>query len=510
MFAMRPASGAPELTLAQVLAARIAAIQALHLKHGQNLETMGALSGSGLLGRFHTWRAGADEREDESIGVRASSTFAIGKTIYEVNPSGDVRTIDGLLLRRETTGNFIDDGDFTAKPQFDRFLGPSTLPDGRAVYGIEVSPPGGQPETVYLDAKTWLIDRIAYAQDDGISTQDYYAYRVVQGVLLALREVESNGDHPFDITRVIRSVRIGDPIDAAVFTLPASSVIQTAAPVTVQLTQNLGHLYVPVQIQGHTYRFLLDSGAQVVVLDTQVARQLGLQTEGNMEVSGATRTGGLGEARLDSVQVGGATLPVRVVSVLNLRTLKGSIPIDGILGFPFFAAAEVRIDPAKMTMTIAKPGTLPVLGTMLPVDTDRQFVEVHATINGYAGRFVVDTGDNNELLVYNRFAQSHPGTVPVGDQRYASDYGVGGAAKAYSTAIKEFDLGQYRLYYRRAGVMLATQGAFADRFDAGNIGTGILRNFIVTFDVANQKLYVTPSSLYDDRHDYDLYQRQFP
>jgi hypothetical protein len=46
--------------------------------------------------------------------------------------------------------------------------------------------------------------------------------------------------------------------------------------------------------------------------------------------------------------------------------------------------------------------------------------------------------------------------------------------------------------------MLTDQGAFADRFDAGNIGMAVLKNFVVTFDVANAKMYVEQARGFDD------------
>ena len=46
--------------------------------------------------------------------------------------------------------------------------------------------------------------------------------------------------------------------------------------------------------------------------------------------------------------------------------------------------------------------------------------------------------------------------------------------------------------------MLATRGAFADRFDAGNVGLGILRNFVLTFDMAHDALYVERGADFDD------------
>ena len=46
--------------------------------------------------------------------------------------------------------------------------------------------------------------------------------------------------------------------------------------------------------------------------------------------------------------------------------------------------------------------------------------------------------------------------------------------------------------------MLATNGAFADRVDAGNVGLGVLRNFVATFDLGNAAMYLTPGSGFDD------------
>jgi hypothetical protein len=46
--------------------------------------------------------------------------------------------------------------------------------------------------------------------------------------------------------------------------------------------------------------------------------------------------------------------------------------------------------------------------------------------------------------------------------------------------------------------MLADRGAFADRFDAGNIGMGVLKNFVSTFDIANSKIYLQRGAGFDD------------
>jgi hypothetical protein len=174
--------------------------------------------------------------------------------------------------------------------------------------------------------------------------------------------------------------------------------------------------------------------------------------------------------------------------------------VDGVLGYPFFAAAEVRIDPDNSTLTIAQPGALPVSGSALPIEVGRQVPEIVARINNKIdGRFVVDTGNNSDLLVFHAFVEAHPGVVFYGGaQNFAANRGVGGSSAAVPVSVDRLQLGPFTLYNRYANVLLADRGAFAEGADAGNIGYGSLRNFIVTFDVANGTLYLAKARWFDD------------
>ena len=484
--------------LASILAARKTAIAAMHARDAQSVELIGMVSGAALQGNFHSWRSGGNQRYDENTGVRRESNLRLDGREYAVNENGAIRELRGLLLQRQRTQDFIESDGFVTEPQYDCFLGAQQLPDGRDVYAIAVAPPQGQSETIYLDRKTAMLDRVAYDDTDGTDTQDYYDYKLFAGVLIAQRSVESNGDHAFDLTRETVNVIVDRPIAADIFTLPEAPAVQTAVPVTVPLEVRDAHDYVRLGIAGHEYTFLLDSGAQAVVLDAHVAKEAGLTPQGQLEVAGAQRTGGLGVAALDSIQIGGVALPVRMVTVLDLRGVTGALPIDGILGYPFFAAAEIRMDPDAQTMTFAKPGALKPEGTSFNVDTDRELVELQARINGTDGRFVIDTGNGNELLVYSPFIRAHAGLIEYAGGQFAGNMGVGGSASAVGAVVAELDIGPFRFFNNSANVMLSTQGAFADRFAAGNIGLGLLRNFVLTFDLANAKLYAKPAAHFDD------------
>lgn len=473
-------------------------LAALHVRPSKTLEVRGVLGGAGLEGRYHSWQTDGKARYDEEFGIRRESSLRVGDNVYIINQSGNVRQLHGLLLQRQRTEDFIDSGDFVEQPKYDTFAGVKQLPDGRPVYELVVAPPDGQPETVDLDTKTLMIDRIGYDEEDGRSTEDYYDYGRFGGVLVAQREIDSNGDHDYDVIRYVQKVAVDRAIPSQVFEVPLTTVVQTDKPVTVPLTEHFGHYYTTVRVGTRNYTFLVDTGAQSVVVDSHVAQEQGLKAVGRLEVAGAQRTGGLGIASLESIQIGGATLPVHLVTVLNLRGATGQFDADGVLGYPFFAAAEVTIDPNAGKMTFAKPGALHAGGEAMSVDVDRQLVELQGKVNGTAGRFIVDTGNSTELLVFDPFMRAHPYLVQYEQRRFANDYGVGGAVRAVSTIIDELDMGNYRLFNRYANIMLAQQGAFADRFDAGNIGMGVLKNFVVTFDLANEQMYLQRNAAFDD------------
>jgi predicted aspartyl protease len=496
-----PAPAPTGLTLQQILDAHLAARRALHATGDpRTLQSSGTLEGLGLHGTFQFWRDGARERDDEILGVRTQRTLRLGDREYVQNASGGVRIIRGLLQRRQVTEDFIDSGAFARHPESVELLGYGRSADGRAIWKLRVAPPGGSVYGVGLDAATWMVDEKSYPEGDSIATVDYSDYRAIQGALVPFVEVDSNGDRAFDITSHVLQVAVDRPIDASVFEPFVAAAIDAPAPEKVTLETSQGHLFVHVVVKGVPMLFLLDSGSQGLFMDPGAAQKIGLTGEGTMEIRGARRTQGLGVAALDSLQIGNARFPVGVISIVSLSSITfDGRTADGVLGYPFFAATELRIDPEKLTMTIARPGSLPPQGKSVAVDTDRELPEITALINGTPARFLVDTGNSNELLVFHAFVEAHRGLVNYSSARtFAPNTGVGGSSAVVSTLVDELQIGPFKLYNRRAGVVLSTNGAFADSEDAGNIGWGSLRNFFVTFDLANQSLQLDPTRWYDD------------
>ncbi len=470
------------------------------MREPKSHETTGTLSGLGLQGTFHEWQDGDKQRRDERLGIRTQRILRVGKTMWIQNTSGEIRELHGLLARRQITADFIATGDFAEEPQFVHFIDRTTLPDGRAVYRLKIAPPTGEPYTIAIDAKTWMIDQMSYVEHAAPETMTYYDYRTVDGMLIPFEEIDSNGDSKYDVTSHVTAVSVDTPIDPSVFAPLHPEAVAESAPVTVPYHLVNGLPFVTVGIDGHSYEFLLDSGSQGNVVDRTVAEQLQLHPQGTLEIRGVDRTASMGVVATPPMSIGAAQLPRGVATVLDLSTIvRGSHPMQGVLGYPFFAASEVRFDPDASTVTIAKPGTLPPVGEKLDVDTDRELAEVHATIDRNATtRLVVDTGNSNELLLFSSFIRDHEGVVNFAGNRPVANRGVGGSTDAVGAMVDELDLGSYRLYNRYANVILSKSGAFADRNDGGNVGFGVLRNFIATFDLANHALYLDRARGFDD------------
>ena len=425
--------------------------------------------------------------------MRRERVLYLGERVIVQDGNGNVRELRGIVARRERTQRYVDSGAFLENPRSVKLVGATKL-RGRAAFTLEITAPEGEPETLVVDALTGLPLREQYIEGDGPIWVDVEEWREVEGHLFPWRSIVSDGEHAFDFTQVTERVRINGAIADETFAPPAPRYLDLKAPVTVPIVESGAHFFCDVAIGGRIYRFLIDSGASGIVLDTHVAREQNLREEGVLEVRGATRSGGLHLVLVPSLRIGEAALRDLIATSLDL----GSLRADGILGYPLFAAGLVRLDPVAKTMTLASPDGLAPRGERLEIELDRTLPEATLGINGTVrAPFLLDTGNSTEVLLFKWFVELHPGLVPfTGEDRRS--FGIGGSARTYRTVIDELELAGTRLYQRDAAVVLETRGAFADRYDAGNVGLGVLRNFVVTFDEPHYAVYLDRASTFDD------------
>jgi hypothetical protein len=302
---------------------------------------------------------------------------------------------------------------------------------------------------------------------------------------------------------------IAAALRSALFVLCALALTaQTASPIptppnttTVTLRDASGLLFVRVTLAGKPYTFLLDSASQGDFIDPSLAQELGLHPEGSVEVSGASRVTGAGIALLPAMTIGDVVFPPHRVSVFKLPEFTPEFQVVGVLGYPFFSVTELRLDPTRETMTVAPPGTMSIDGARIDADTSRHLPEIGASVQSTDTHLIVDTGNANELLIFKHFIDAHPGLISLAQSPPVLNRAIGGSVSAVSAVVGEIQLGPYHMYNRRTNVIMRTNGAFDDPGDGGNVGYGTLRNFVVTFDLADKAIYLQRALRFDDGHD---------
>ncbi len=130
-----------------------------------------------------------------------------------------------------------------------------------------------------------------------------------------------------------------------------------------------GHIAVMAKINGSgPYRFVFDTGAPLLLVGERVAKLSGVLPP-KFHRPWFTVLGNLGEHEARSVDLGGGRLDKVGMDVWNHPTVdilaREEGPLEGLIGFPFFAHFRTTIDYRARTITLAP-------STFQPVDTRKQ------------------------------------------------------------------------------------------------------------------------------------------
>jgi hypothetical protein len=120
------------------------------------------------------------------------------------------------------------------------------------------------------------------------------------------------------------------------------------------------HMAVQIKVNGKgPYRVIFDTGAPVTLLSTKIGKETGLMGKDGKGL-GFSLFGPVGQGKIQTLEVG--NLKAEGVSALVMDhptvNVMSSIfgPIEGIVGFPFFARYRMTLDYQKQEMTFVPNG----------------------------------------------------------------------------------------------------------------------------------------------------------
>jgi hypothetical protein len=375
--------------------------------------------------------------------------------------------------------------------------------DGRRFDVLEATPPGGQPFTAWFDATTHLLDRVLQRNGTEVATTFFSDYRAIEGCKIVGKIVVDDGNgEQYRQTSTLIDAHLEPALPNAAYAMPRRSNTDISFPegssrTTVPFRLQNNHIVTDVRINGQgPFNVILDTGG-MAMLTPDTAKALTVASHGNAAVTGVgTEVDSGGFAHNITFQIGGVTLRGQNPLVADMEAPQPApTALQGMLGYELFRRLIVQVNYRDQTLTLIDPAKFDHVdaGTAVPFEFAEQMPEVEGSFDGISGRFRIDTGARSELTLTSPFAAGHNvrGRHPHGVEAISGS-GVGGVSRSYVTRASGLRLGA--LHVDDIVTELSTQkkGAFADPSYAGNIGGGLLKRFMVTFDYGHQTIYLKP------------------
>jgi hypothetical protein len=369
---------------------------------------------------------------------------------------------------------------------------------------LTVVPKGGTTFDAWFDTKTHLLYRIDEMLGGILNHQTYTGYRDFGGTQQAVNLTVNTGDVKYDQHITLTKVTFLARSNPAAYAPPASaaadfSIAGGAHQVTFPFELIANHIHAQVTINGKgPYHFIFDTGG-VNILTPALAKELGIKIEGQAEAHGAGEaTMEMGLAHVDELALGGAVIKNQLFMSLALDDMypANGTHMEGMIGYETFRRFVTRIDYGGKTVSLIDPKYFDPkdAGTPIKIAFNGNAVIVDGAYDGIPGKFQIDTGARSALTLNAPFVAGNGLLAKAGKGVDAVDgWGVGGPSRTHTVRGGILKIGDgIEVDHPVTGFGTDKKGAFADPTNSGNIGGGILKRFVVTFDYANKVMYLTP------------------
>lgn len=439
----------------------------------------------GTVGSYKVNRFGKDVRETTTLGPLTYERGVYRGVHWEQNRNGITFTFAGVHDQRDA----ISDRAFRdpAEDRTVRVIGDSLALNA---YVVEISPPAGRHEWLYVDKRSGNITRREYVERRRRYTSTYDDYRPVEGVPepSRVRTTDSLGN---EREQILASRTLDTTPDLKDVDMPATRHVVEfpARETTVRLpVRFVNGLAVVRVIVGHgAYDFLLDTGAAGIVVDPFVVEQQSLESYGK-RVGSTLGTFPETTTIVPQMTIGGLRMRNVVSRVVTVPFhLDNHTRLGGLLGFDFFADAVVHLDLHKNLVEATSPDRFhaPADTSTVTLGLDDKTPAVHVRAGNANGRVVLDTGANRTVFE-TLFAERGDFTP----DRVASTMhvrGMGGFANAETTRVPTFELGG--IWTRDATADVSNADLGTEDVD-GIVGTDLLRSYELWFDYRGNAVHL--------------------
>lgn len=354
-------------------------------------------------------------------------------------------------------------------------------------------------ETVTIDPQTWLPKEASFETHDGPTDIQFSDWKQAgQELVPFTTHINDNGDN------VVLNVESATAPDQAAnaYSIPTAlpndySYNASIAP-EVECKSIKGHLFVHPLVDGKDAGwFILDSCAEVMMIDTKTADSLGLEKVGASAITGIGGTILEPYRRAKEFQWGPARVDNIVFSELDAGFLTQAfgLPVAGIVGGDVFKRFVVEIDVEKPRVALYNSSTYKLNnGAWQPITFFGGNPAVQGTFEGNRqGYFELDTGADAGIMVNTPFVK---GWHLLDGQKLtdSGNSGFGGGASAYAGEVDWLTYGGHRFTKVTASFSMADYGALANPDVIGVLGESMMTPFNMVFDFGHYRIALVPKA----------------
>jgi predicted aspartyl protease len=365
---------------------------------------------------------------------------------------------------------------------------------------LSVTPVNGKPFEAWFDPISRFLTRVRQSQSWHTTVDLIYSNYDASGTARRI-DIVTNDDHANPEVLTLESTTLSEARGATQFRMPANTLDDSKLPaggravLPFRLINN--HVIVNARVNGKgPFPFLVDTGGHNI-LTPVTATALNIRSEGSAAGGGSGEATTVnGYARVAQIDAGGAVLNDSTVLTLDFSppSVEG-LTLGGMLGCEFLERFVVEFDYGRREMTLIEPTRFDAslrraAGVPLPMNFYTHMPQVSGTFEGIDARFNIDTGARSDVSLTTPFVERarlrdrYPPGITI-----TEGWGAGGPARAYVVRARQMTFGPVEMTGLIAALSVAKGGVMADDGFEGNVGSGLLKRFVVTFDYANETIY---------------------
>ncbi len=469
------------------------------------------IEGTGLQGTFKQWAESPIKSHQEvDLTIFKQTTGDNGQFPWVVDQNGKVQTLQDersmqdhkvKLLTAEYDFLNRDSKNFTLA-----FEGTDTV-GGVACFVIRTTNSINQ-DTLrqFIDTTTFRQVKVINIKADGQTHTRYFDYRDVDGVLMPFEE--QSVEYPTMMKQVVKLtvVKVNVPVEASLFEPPTVDVKdfhfvngRDAEDIPFRYIED--HIYLMVNVAGKERLWVLDTGADVTVIDAAFAKEAGIQSEGSIKGKGAGQLVDVSFADLPSFSLAGLQFDKQKAAVIEINSLIRQwvgFEVAGILGYDFLSRVITKVDYAneKLSFYDADSFVYNGSGKVLDAPVAGKGFDLPVTVDGfYGGLWSLDLGAGGMAFLYP-FAEKNGLLKMKGVDGLG--FGAGGSSPQRTCQFKTIE---FAGFVKEKPLITVTMekgpGAFGDAFLTGNIGNTLLRHFVLYLDYKHGKVIVEKGKDFD-------------